>query len=111
MYIFRTIKESLALLGIRSPHTVNEFQRFNLRNTLILMDFVLSTISMGMFLIYENGTIGQYSNAIYGSSSSALLVLLMFTLIWKTEKIYELMTNFDEIIRKREFSTKSYTWK
>lgn len=104
MIIFRSIKETLVFLGIHSPQSFEHFQRFNLRNSMVLLYFLVSTTLMAMFLFFGDGTLAEYSSAIYGTLCSALLIFLIFTLIWKTEKLYRLIDKFGDLIQKRKYS-------
>lgn len=57
---------------------------------------------MAMFFITGDRILSEYSAAFYGTSSSAMTVFLLGTFIWKTDKVYDLMENFEEIIEKRK---------
>lgn len=104
MIVFRLIKKSLVFLGIRSPQSSEPFHRINLRNSMIALFFVVSTTLMGLFFIYESGSVGEYSSAVYGILTTTATEFHIMSLIWKTKKLYELLDEFDDIIQKRKCS-------
>lgn len=110
MIIFRLLKDSLEFFGIRSPQSFQQFHRFTLKNLMVFMYFLTSTTLMGLFFIYEDGTLAEYSSAIFGFLSSAATLVIISTLIWKTGNLYKLIGHFEDIVRKREYQRKILNW-
>lgn len=104
MQIFKDNKKSLALLGIHLPRSANKIDLFNWRNLLVLICFTLATLFIGLFFVFGNGTVSEYSAAIYGFNSAAISFFLLMTFVWKSEKVHKLIRQFEEIVEKREFS-------
>lgn len=102
MAIFQLIRGSLLFYGIRPPQSYEQVQRLNLRNSMILLYFLITSITMVMFIFYEDGSAAEYANAVYSTLSSTVILCLAAIKIWKTEKIYKLMDNFEDLIRKRK---------
>lgn len=71
---------------------------------MVLSYFLVSTTLMALFLFFGTGTIAEYSSAIYGTFSSASLLFVIVILIWKTEKLYNLINKFEDLIQKRKYS-------
>lgn len=102
MIIFREIKKSLVFCGVESPQS-EKINRFNLRNLMILIFFLVSAVIMSMFIIREDGTMAEYSSAIYGCLSSTIAIIILLIFVWKTKELYKLINNFEESIEEREF--------
>lgn len=102
MIIFREIKKSLVFCGVESPQSEKN-NRFNLRNLMILVFFSASTTIMSLFMICEDGTMAEYSSAIYGCLSSTMTTIILLIFVWKTKELYKLINNFETTIEEREF--------
>lgn len=102
MIIFREIKKSLVFCGVKSPQS-EKSNRFNLRNLTILIIFSASTTIMSLFIILEDGTMAEYSSAIYGCLSSTMTTIILLIFVWKTKDLYKLISSFEKTIEEREF--------
>lgn len=103
MIVFRLIKESLVCLGIRSPKSFKKVHRFTLKNSMIFICFIASTTLMSLFFILEDGTVAEYSTATFGLLCSVVGTIVISTLIWKTEKLYKFIDEFEDIVQEREY--------
>lgn len=70
---------------------------------MILLIFTIFSVTTSIFLLYEDGTMAEYSSAVFGTLSPILAAFLISTLTWKTEEVYELIYGFEDAIQKREF--------
>lgn len=99
--LFRSLKESLLFFGIPSP-----FERkggFNLRNSMFLLYFLISTIMMFLYIIWENPNLVQYSSAIFATSLSVITVIGFLGTIATAEKGYKYLNLIEDNIQMRKF--------
>lgn len=103
MRIFQVIRRSLMVFKINSPKASDNFLRFNLINSTILIFLIVSTISTGLFIVLEAKTFAEFSDATFACSSGGYTAYLVLNLILKTATVYELFETIEGHIKQREF--------
>lgn len=89
-------------MGIYPEHPFEKFQRFNLRNSSILLLFCVGFSLNITFLCYEAVSLSDYSQSAYACASACALSTVYLIHVLKTEKIFKLIEYFEATIEKSE---------
>lgn len=104
--IFQAIQKSLAELGYYRPKSIDNFQRFNSRNLIILSILTLGCISTSIYFFYEANDMLEYAQAMYSLATSYGMIFVFWNFLWKMKNVNELIVKFEKVIRQREFLCK-----
>lgn len=100
MKIFQAIILNISNVGIIWPQK-HKKHPFNAKNLTILFNLGLYSVLAVLFLLLEAETFSEYADSFYLIVTNIFCAVLFATTIWKTPKIFELITSFETIIQKR----------
>lgn len=100
MKIFDSLWRDLGFLGINQPKMFHQ-NPFNKRNLVSVVALVMFAVSAIGFLIFEAETFDQYSESFYVVATSICYTECCLALVWKRRQIFQLTTDFETIIEKR----------
>lgn len=101
MKIFTLVREYFAVIGI-SPLKLGEKRSLNVKNGIMLFWLVQTTIVTFAFLLFEAKTFREHAECFYGWATAFINVFNYATIVWKIDKIFHLIENFENAIQKRE---------
>lgn len=104
MKIFQFFRKSFAFLG------VEPLQAFEKNHSMIMLlkklpAFMLCTIWLicsVVFIGYAAKTIDDYADAFYMSVTLTIIILQFTIIIWKTDNLFKLFEDFENIVKKRK---------
>lgn len=105
MKIFYTIQNYFETLGIYTRRPVQK-SPLNRRNVFVLFVQGIHFCLCIVFIIYEANTFEAYANTISTISTGITLDMEYMVQIWKMQKLFEFIRNFEGLIEKSE-----YYWK
>lgn len=96
MQLFIELKKYFKTLGIES----NRRHLFGKKNIIALILFTYCSSAMVIFLLYEpNKTFFDLGNAFYGAVCFVLNIVTLLSSVIKQGKIFNLIEEFEEIIK------------
>lgn len=98
---FEVIQKNLATAGI-TPSLADQPYPFNWP---ILLGFLLLGSGIcysSAFIIYDDGTFAEYTQAVYVCSALALIILALLIFILNVAKLFEFIRSTDDLVRTSE---------
>lgn len=101
MKTFQYFQQSLGYLSIYPPQ-LEENNRFNSKNWLILNIYLVTIIVSGIFFVYEAKTLFEYSDSLYTCATAASTSVFFAVLVSNKSRIFVLIGKYEATIEKRE---------
>lgn len=100
MKFFKSLQKAFDILGIYEPK--QSTPQWNWRNFVSMFSLVLYATGSGIYLFVEAQTFSEFAESFYSAYSLCFLIITGSLTISQTVLIYELIHDFDGLIRKRE---------
>lgn len=94
MELFVVIKKYLKIVGIQP----NQHSNFNWMNSLIVLSLLCGSVGMMHFVVFGVENIVDFGNSFYGASSGIFNLISLPINIMKTNKIFRLIKNLEQMI-------------
>lgn len=106
MIIFQSVQKYFAILGVNPP--IGE-QVLTKKNSLTLILFGCVTIAGNKFLLFDASNFQEYIDCFYTTCTMTLVGINYAIVVWKTVKLFELIDNFQMVVQRREYFSKTKT--
>lgn len=103
MKIFHRIRDVLLRVGIYASQFNERFERLSWKCLLLIAHISVVSIFVVIFFFCEAETLNEYSDSVYGITTSSFVALNIFIMSWKTSVIYQLIENFESVIQTRKY--------
>lgn len=100
MEVFVELKKQFIAIGVKP----NSKSNFNWLSVIIVLLLAWCFVGMSEFLLLEAKTMIDIGNSFYGAVCAALNILTYPSNVLKRNKIFDVITRFEDIINKREKS-------
>lgn len=97
MEIYHTIRKYCAVSGIQSSQLNHRFLNF-VEKFLLFFLFVFAIVSSCAFLAYDAQNITEFTNGFYTLITFALVCFIFVVHVWKYDRFFKFMKNFENII-------------
>lgn len=98
--LFHSLREFFKVIGMH-PLQLNE-SSFNLRNVVVLLFLILSSISSGAFYIYKADNIQDYAASCYTFITESVSVICFLSFRNNVKRMFEFMDELEAFIEKSE---------
>lgn len=101
MKLFQIIRKKFAVLGI-SP--ANSIQKYPLNPKLVLVYFIYGATwsSSALFLYRKANTFEEYTNNIYVTSATAMIIITYTVVVTKMSKFFTYINNYGQTVERSE---------
>lgn len=99
MEILQTLRKYFALVGITENASIRK-QWIIGKRVIILITFSSSVTANTIFFFYEAENFEEYTNCIHSIFTMIVCGIEFLLLISKTEKLFDFIKHFEEIIKK-----------
>lgn len=99
--LFRNIQSIFMILGIK-PISIEQSYPFNRR---IFLGFILTSCGITFILVFvsnEANTFWEYTQSAYFFSAAIIATFILTHVVFRTSKIFEFITNFENVINTSE---------
>lgn len=102
MKLFQSIQLNLAVLGIFPNHSMQTQYGFNVKIFKVAFFQGLYGILSCLFFVYEAHTFREYTDTIYMTSATIMVMLYFLILLVKRTKFFEFVNRFEKFVNDRE---------
>lgn len=102
MQLFQSVQMNLAILGICPSQSMQISCGFNGKMLKVAFFHGLSGILSCLFFVYEAHTFREYTDSIYMTSATIMVILYFLILILKMAKLFEFIDDFEKVISDSE---------
>lgn len=103
MKFLQQMQKYYEVLGIVRPKTTQKYQSFNLKTLLAIFFYVQHSIASTAFLLIEANGIREYAESFFWCETMITSFFNAYIIILKGGQMFGMITNFENIIEKREY--------
>lgn len=103
MYVIETIRKRFAIIGADSNQSTTRMYPFNVKNSVVLLMFVIDLIINDGYFFYGAVSFQEYVNSSFDCSTCFIGTMVFAIIIWKMVKIIIFLKNLSKIIEKRKY--------
>lgn len=103
MKFLQQMQKYYEILGIVRPKKSQKYRSFNLKTLIAIFFYVQHTIASTSFLLIEAKGIREYAESLFWCITMAVSFFNAYIIILKGGEIFQMITNFEKIIEKREY--------
>lgn len=106
----KTFQSSRCLFEILSvyPPSVAPKHWLIVKNLMIFLSLIHNTISLTGFLLFEANSSTEFADSFYTVATSMLLFFTLLEIVRRKKEVFQLLDNFESIIRKRNINLKMF---
>lgn len=98
MQLFQSNQKSFEMMGLSS-----NLHRFNFKALMTFLLYWTLSILYGTFTLLEANEFREYMDSVYLTSATTVMAISFMIFVWKTEDIFHLIHEIEEIVEMSEF--------